>query len=353
MLHRSSLLLCAALLAAAADPPRPVRVTSVTMVQPGLAVTLSGTVQARTLADLAFRVGGKVVQRPIEVGDHVQAGQVLARLDPSDLRLNEQVAIAALQAAQADATNARAALARYEALGHSSPAYLPSEYDSRLSASRMADARLVQAQRQATLATDQAGYGALVADADGVITALPVQVGQVVGAGQTVASLAHTGDIEVVVDVPENRLQAVRSAGNVGITLWAAPDQPLHGHVREIGALADPATRTFAVKITVDAAPAGLLALGMTAAVRFTDNRPPVAILPAAALTDQRGQPAVWVLDSASQHAALRPVTVAGFGPDATVAIAAGLRAGEQVVSAGAGQIDPGMALTAWTGPAR
>lgn len=353
MLRRATLLLCSALLTGAGDAPRPVRITTVSLVQPGQAVTLSGTLQARILADLAFRVGGKVIERPVDIGQTVHAGQMLARLDPSDLRLNEQVAAAALQAAEADAANARASLARYEALGRTSPAYLPSDYDSRVAASRMADARLAQASRQLILAHDQSGYGTLVADADGVITALPVQVGQVVAAGQTVASLAHTGEIEAVVDVPENRLQAVRSATDVTITLWAAPQQTLHGRVREIGAQADAATRTFTAKITVLDAPPGLLALGMTAAVRFNAARPPVAVLPAAAVTDQDGHPAVWVLDPQTHRATQRPVQVAGYAGDGTAVIAAGLQDGDQVVTAGAGQIEPGMALTAWAGATR
>ena len=341
------------LLAAAGNPPRPVRVAPVTLVQPGLALTLSGNVQARTLADLAFRVGGKVIERPVDVGDHVHAGQMLARLDPADLRLSEQAAGAALQAAQADAANAKADLARYDALGHSSPAYLPSEYDRRVAASRMADARLVQAERQSALAHDQSGYGSLLADADGVITALPVQTGQVVAAGQTVASLAHTDQTEIVVDVPENRLPDVRSAGEVAISLWAAPGATLRGHVREIGAIADPATRTFAVRVTIDDPPPTLLALGMTATVRFTAGGPKVAVLPAGALTDKGGQPAVWVLDPVSQHAQLRQVQIAGYGADGSVAIGSGLAAGELVVTAGTGAIDPGMALTVWQGATR
>ena len=352
-MRRYALLLSAALLIAAGEPPRPVRVTTVTMVQAGLPLVLSGTVQARTLADLAFRVGGKVIERQAEIGDHVHAGQVLARLDPADLRFSEQAAQAALAAAQADAANTKADLARYDGLGRTSPAYLPSEYDRRVSAARMAAARLVQAERQVALAHDQSIYGSLLADADGVITALPVQVGQVVAAGQTVASLAHTDQTEVVVDVPENRLAEVRAAGDVTISLWAAPDVVLHGRVREVGALADPATRTFTVKVSVAQRPDNGMALGMTASVRFATGGPPVALLPATALADQAGHPAVWVLDTTAHQAHLRPVQLAGYAQDGSMVVASGLEPGEQVITAGTGQIEPGMALTAWAGAAR
>ena len=353
MLIRPALLLSAVLLIGAGEPPRPVRVATVAFVPAGQPLVLSGTVQARTLADLAFRVGGKVTERLVETGDHVRAGQLLARLDPADLLLSEQASGAALTAARADAANTKAELGRYEGLGRASPAYLPSEYDRRATASRMAAARLVQAERQATLSHDQSVYGSLVADADGVITAFPVQVGQVVTAGQLVASLAHSDQTEIVVDVPENRLTEVRAAGDVTATLWAAPGIALHGRVREVGALAEPASRTFAVKVAVSGAPPGLMALGMTATVRFGTVGPPVAVLPATALADQGGHPAVWVLDPAAQRAALRPVQLAGYAQDGSMVVSAGLQPGDQVVTAGTGQIEPGMALTAWVGAAR
>ncbi len=354
MAARSALLLLsAALLTAAGDGPKPVRVTAVTLMRPSIPLVLSGTVQARTQADLAFRVGGKVVERPAEIGDHVHAGQALARLDSADLRLSEQAAQAALAAAEADAANTKADLTRYDDLGRSSPAYLPSEFDRRNSSARMAAARLTQAERQAALAHDQSLYGSLVADADGVITAFPVQVGQVVAAGQTVASLAHTDQTEIVVDVPENRLNEVRSAGDVEITLWAAPGAILHGRVREIGALADPATRTYTAKVSVTGGPVNAMALGMTANVRFTVGGPNVAVLPATALADQNGQPAVWVLDAAAHRAELRPVQISGYAADGNMLVAGGLTAGEEVITAGAGQIEPGMAVTAWAGAVR
>lgn len=335
-------------------PPVPVRVATVSFAPRQAALTLSGTVQARTLSELGFRVGGKVVQRPVEVGDRVHAGQVLARLDPTDLQLSVESAQSALVSATADAAKARADFSRYQQLGTNSPAYLATEYDRRAAAAQMADARVAQAVRQFALAKDQLAYGTLTADADGAITGLPVQVGQVVAAGQAVATLARSAETEVVVDVPENRLADVRDAQQVRIALWADPAHSLVGHVREIGAQADAASRTFAVKVTVLDAPSGLLALGMTATVRFVAApAAPVAILPATALTDHDGTPAVWVFDPARQHASLRPVSVAGYQGDGAVAVASGLAPGEQVVTAGANDIDPSMRLAAWAGATR
>lgn len=335
-------------------PPVPVRIATVSFTPRQSALTLSGTVQARTLSELGFRVGGKVVERPVEVGDHVRAGRVLARLDLADLQLAVESAQSALVSAAADATKARADFTRYQQLGPNSPAYLATEYDRRASATQMADARVAQAVRQLALARDQLGYGTLTADADGVITALPVQIGQVVASGQTVASLARTAETEVVVDAPENRLPDIRRARAVEIALWADPTHPLAGRVRELGAQADAASRTFAVKVTVLNAPPGLLALGMTASVRFVaPPSTPVAILPATALTDHDGAPAVWVFDRTKQHAVRRDVSVVAYLSDGAVAVGSGLAEGEQVVSAGASELDPAMRLVAWAGAAR
>lgn len=339
---------------ARAQTPRPVRVQTVRMVPAENAATYSGTVQARVLADLAFRVGGKVIERPVSIGDQVKAGQVLARLDPADLQLTLESDAQAVAAAQADARNAHVDFDRYQRLGRDSPAFLPSEFDKRQAAANMADARLAQAERQFSLARDQLDYATLRADADGLITALPVEVGQVVTSGQTVASLAHDAETEVVVDVPENRLPAIRGATDVAITLWSAPDAKLRGRVRSVGALADAASRTFAVRISVLDPPPGLLGLGMTASVRFSrPGGPPVALLPASALVDQGGKPAVWVLDPKRERAELHPVQVAAYGGDGSVAIAAGLTAGEQVVTAGADLLDGDMPVIAWAGPSR
>jgi RND family efflux transporter MFP subunit len=317
-------------------------------------MTLSGTVQSRRLAALSFRVGGKLIERLVEIGDHVHTGQLLARLDPTDLQLAFEAAQSELQSAQAAAAKARGDFARYEQLGRSSSAFLLSEYDTRMAAMRVAEARLAQVDRQLALAKAQVTYGTLTANADGVITALPAEVGQVVASGQTVASLARTDEIEVVVDVPESRLPDVRNAKEVYIKLWAAPDRVLSGCIREVGAQADVGSRTFAVKLTVLNPPIGLVALGMTAIVTFrAPAAAPVAVLPGTALTDLNGALAVWVYDAVSRRASLRPVTVSSYRPDGSVTIASGLDPDEQVVTAGATEIDSEMRLTLWAGASR
>jgi RND family efflux transporter MFP subunit len=342
-----------AVIVGAAEPaPVPVRVETVRFTQAEQAVVYSGTIAARVQAELAFRVGGKIIERPINAGDRVKAGQVLARLDPTDLRLNLDVARQAVASAEADAANAAAERQRYARLGIGSAAYMASEDDRRRAAAQMASARLIQARRQLALAADQLGYAELRADADGAIAALTMQVGQVVQAGQTVAVLSHSQEIEAAVDVPENRLPDVRAADDITVSLWSAPDVTLHGRVREIGALADAASRTFSVKVTLlDPLPQDA-GLGMTATVRFARKAgPSVALLPASALADVSGRPAVWVLNASSGHAELRQVDVAALAGDGSVALRGGVSGGEQVVTAGLTGLRADLPVRPWDGP--
>jgi multidrug efflux system membrane fusion protein len=340
--------------ARAEQPLRLVRVQTAEFAPQQQAVTYAGTVQARVQASLGFRLAGQVTERLVDIGDSVQPGQALARLDPVDLRLTLESSAQAVRAAAAEATNARANLLRYQRLGRGSPAWLPSEFDQRKAAFDGAQARLEQAQRQLAMASDQLDYATLKADAAGVITDLKLEVGQVVAAGQTVVTLAHTAETEIVLDIPENRLPDVRAARSIGITLWSQPDVGLTGRLREIGALADPVSRTFAVKVTVVDPPQGTLGLGMTAAVRFgRDSGTMVARLPASAVVSVDGVPSVWVLDPATHRAAAHHVQVSAWMGDGEVAITGGIAAGAQVVTAGAAQLDAATPVAAWVGALR
>jgi membrane fusion protein, multidrug efflux system len=339
---------------AAKSAPRPVRVQTVSFAPAQDSVTYPGTVQARVQASLGFRVGGKVTERMVDIGNHVTAGQALARLDPIDARLTLEADAQVVRAAEAEAVNARADFQRYQRMGRGSPAYLPSEFDKRQAALDSAEAKLAQAQRQLALAGDQLNYTTLLADADGVITDLKLEVGQVVAAGQTVFTLAHTAETEIVVDVPENRLPDIRAADTVSIRLWSEPDRALSGRVREIGALADPVSRTFAVKVTLLGPQSDTLGLGMTASVRFgRTTGQSVASLPGSAVVAVNGAPSVWVLDPRLHRAVAHPVQVAAWLGDGDVAIGAGVKSGDEVVTAGAAQLDAGTPVTAWVGAIR
>jgi RND family efflux transporter MFP subunit len=352
----SLLILAAGVAASHADnPPRPVRVQAVTFAQPRQAVTYTGTVQPRVLASLGFRVAGKVTERLVDIGQTVHADQVLARLDAADAILAVESAQQVVAATEADTANARAEFARYQRLGRASPAFIASEFDKRKWTLDAAEARLAQAQRQLALARDQQTYTTLTADADGVITGVTLEAGQVVAAGQPVLTLAHAAQTEVAVDVPENRLPDVRAATDVSIRLWSAPDRPLLGRVREIGALADSASRTFSVRVSItEPPPDAMLGLGMTASVRFSHmSGQPVARLPASAIVAADGVPSVWVLDEAAGRAVAHPVRVRRWLGDGAVEISDGVAAGALVVTAGASQIDAAVPVTAWQGTVR
>jgi len=347
-------LLAVSTAAVAEQPPRPVRVETVVFRPMQDAITYAGTVQARVQASLGFRVAGKVTERMVDIGNHVACGQILATLDPADARLAVEADMQSARAAEAEAVNARAEYARYLRLGRGSPAYIASEFDKRQAALDGAEARLAQAQRQLALAHDQLDYTVLRADADGVITGLSLEPGQVVAAGQTVISLAHTAETEIVVDVPENRLPDIRAADGMVIRLWSEPDKEIKGRVREIGALADPVSRTFAVKVTVLGQANEAVGLGMTAAVRFSRAAgPSVALLPAAAVVSASGVPSVWVLDAPAHRAVAHPVQVASWLGDGEVAISGGVSDGSQVVTAGAALLDATMPVSAWAGAVR
>jgi RND family efflux transporter MFP subunit len=340
-------------MASAQIPGRPLRVIAVSFAASQTQTVYSGVVAAHIQAELGFRIGGQIIARPVELGAHVAAGHVLARIDPADLLLDVQAAQAAVQEAQTSATNAAAAFNRYAALGQDRDAMVPEEYDRRKAVRDAALARLTQAQEGLAIARDQASYGVLRADAAGVITALPVEVGQVVAAGQKVASLAHDGGAEIDIAVPEDQLSAMQIGRAATITLWALPDAKLLGHISDVDAIAVPQSRTYLVKIALDQ-PAVLAGLGMTAAVSFDQAATPRAALPASAIVARDGAPAVWVLQP-DGHVIQEGLQIAGYTADGDVEVASGgaLRPGALVVTAGAALIDPQALYTPWAGPQR
>jgi len=320
----------------AAPPPAPRTVIAkVVGAKPGDGANVySGEIRARYENDLAFRVGGKVVARYVDVGAIVKKGQPLARLDPQDAQLGADGARSALAAAEADHALAKAEVERYRDLFEKkfvSQAVL----DARETAFNTTKARLEQARAQLATARNQSSYTTLAAEADGVITAVSVEAGQVVAPGQTVMRFARPAEKEVVISLPESRLGELRDAKQILVAVLAAQEKPYAGEIREVAPTADPTTRTFAVKITL-LAPDDAVKLGMTANVALGQRTDPATItVPLTALTQIAGQPAVWVVDSQTSKVHLRPVTVAAYREDGAT-IAAGLKAGEVVVTAGA-----------------
>lgn len=333
---------------AAAPPPEPVRPVRVTTVAPQVfegRSSYTGEVRPRYETSLAFRVGGKIVARYVEIGSEVKKGTVLARLDPEDTRLAIQNARAQMSAAQANFNQAQIELNRYRKL-FDGKVVSQAELDRRLNTYNTAEAQLQSARSQLQVAQNQMDYTELHADADGVITAIGVEAGQVVAAGQTVMKLARPDEKEVVFNVAENRLDELRSATAIAISLWAQPEKEYAGVVREIAPGADPVTRTYAVKVTVQNAPAAMR-LGMTSTVAIVRRSDAAVIaLPLAALYQQGDRPAVWVFTGEPEQGVveLRPVQVAAYVEQA-VLIAGGLKSGEKVVTAGVHKLIPGQTV--------
>ena len=347
-----ALALCAALTLSGcskqAPPAEDVRPVSVIKVAPGAGtsdVSYTGDVRARYETALGFRVAGKIISRDVEVGSQVRHGQLLARLDPSDYKLNIEAAKSQLAAARSDFLQAEDDLKRYQDL-YEKKFVSAAEYDRRKTSFNVAKARLEQAQAQLGVTQNQSTYTTLRADHDGIITAITAEVGQVMSAGQPVMKLARPEEKEVVISVPESRLDEIKSAGQVAITLWADPDARYKGHVREVSPSADAVTRTYTVKVSIEGARPGV-ELGMTANV-FLGGREAAEVirLPLTALYQKDGQPAVWVVDPQTSQVALTPVKLARYTEDA-VEIAAGLKAGDVVVRAGVHKLNAGQKVRA------
>jgi multidrug efflux system membrane fusion protein len=319
---------------------RPVHVVKVELGGGGTQTTYTGDVRARYETALGFRVAGKIVDRRVEVGSRVARGEVLARLDPSDYQLNIEAAKSQLAAARSDFAQAEDDLKRYRDL-YEQKFISAAEFDRRQTAYDVAKARLEQAQAQLGVTRNQSAYTTLRADHAGIVTAIAAEVGQVVSAGQTVMRVARPEEMEVVIAVPESRLDELRAARQAAITLWAEPGARFAGRIREISPSADPVTRTYSVKVTL-LEPTPRVQLGMTANVLLgTGEAEPVIRLPLTALFQQGEKPAVWLVDPKTGQVALTPVQVARYTQDA-VEIAGGLKAGDVVVRAGVHKLHAG-----------
>lgn len=300
----------------------------------------SGEVRARHEINLAFRVGGKLLARAVDVGDRVAAGQLLARLDPADLALSSAAAEANLEAAAAERAYAEQEAKRYRGL-RAQQFVSQALLDAKETALRAAEERVRALTAQASLAKNQRGYGELRADAAGVVAAVQGEAGQVMAPGQPVLKLARSGEKEVLIAVPEHRVTELAEAGELVVTLWAVPGKTYRGHVREVAPQADPVTRTYAARVSIlDADDA--VRLGQTARVSLSQIAV-ATLIPAGSVFQQGRQPAVWVLD-AEGRAHLRPIEVAAWREDG-VAVKGGLSAGDRIVAAGAHKLVEGEAV--------
>jgi len=328
---------------AAIEPLRPVRTIEVRYDRAQEANRYVGTVQARHEVEHAFRVSGKVAQRKVDVGQSVREGDVIAVLDDHDLRLAEGAAREQLVASQAQARQAESDRKRLEALKLDGSVSAADDERAQSSAQTTKAAAEAQA-RQLDLARNRLTYAVLRASRTGVVTAVRFEIGQVVAEGQPIVSIAAQGEPEIVVDVPEDHLTAFKAA-RYQATLSSAPDQAFEVALREFSPQAVPQTRTFRARLKP--ATARPLPLGATATLvaQHTATGAQVAAIPAAAITQKDGQPALWIVRrNGSERAGsvdLIPAVVHGYRNEQV--FVSGPPAGALVVAMGVQKMAPGL----------
>ena len=319
------------------DEIRPVRVLKIEATAGERSIELAGEVRPRIETRLGFRVAGKMVQRLVEVGTIVKAGQPIARIDPNDLHLAADTARRQIVQLEAELRFAEGDLRRYRELREKN-FISQAELDRRASTFESTEARLEAARSQYKQAANQANYAVLVADSAGVITAVEAEAGQVVAAGQTVVRLARAGETEIVVAVPETRREAFERAGAFTVSLSAVPGRTWKGKLRELSPAADPVTRTYTAKVTM-LDPGSEVEIGMSARVAAQVGGDEKRIeLPVAALYGKGEAIQVWLVDGVKDGVGsvrLQPVQTRGLAGD-RVLVASGLDTGNIVVVAGA-----------------
>ncbi|MDQ1922003.1 efflux RND transporter periplasmic adaptor subunit [Massilia pseudoviolaceinigra] len=338
----------AALLSACSKPAektediRPVRAVVLTSSSVGVNAEFAGEVRARVESRLGFRVGGKITARKVDAGTVVKKGQVLMQLDPQDLKLSQAQAKANLRAAETGRDLAKAELKRYQELrvkNFVSQAVL----DAKVSAFSSAQSSVDAAQAAYFGQSNQAGYATLVSDVDGVVTAVDAEVGQVVSPGTPVVRVAKMGEKEIVIGLPEDKVEQLRKLTDVTVRLWANKDVVIPGKVREVSPVADPATRTYAVKVSIPDSAADVK-LGMTAMVQFASTMAtPQIKVPLTALYHEKNTTSVWVVEKGV--ARMVPVSIAGTSGNEVV-LASGVTSGQTVVTAGVNLLKQGQKVT-------
>ncbi|KAA5602585.1 efflux RND transporter periplasmic adaptor subunit [Blastochloris sulfoviridis] len=336
----------ALMLAACAPEPeapvadaRPVRTVTIAKSEAGTAVTFAGRIEAEDEVALGFRIGGRLAERAVSVGERVGPGQLLARLEPQNEMNALRSAKANLAAAQAALVQAGNHFTRQQTLlaqGWTTRAL----FDEAQKARDTARAQVDSAEAQLKAARDLVSFTELEADASGVVTAIGAEPGEVVQAGRMIVTLARQGGRDAVFDIPAQVLRSAPSEPAIAVNLTDDPTVTASGRVREVAEQADPVTRTFQVKVGLEKPPEAMR-LGAAVTGRLQMEAVPIIEIPASALTRINRQPAVWVVDPASRTVTLRNVEVLRFDP-ASVVVSGGLDTGEVVVTAGVQALHPG-----------
>jgi RND family efflux transporter MFP subunit len=322
--------------------PRPVRTISVEKREAGQPLTFTGRIEAEDEVSVAFRISGRLSESSGKLGDRVQAGQLMARLESQNELNTLRQAQAGLAAAQGQLTQARNHFERQQTLlaqGWTTRA----NYDVATQAQQTAQSQVDAAEAQLHTAHDLVSFTELKADAPGVITATGPSAGEVVQAGQMIARLARKDGRDAIFDVPAQLLRSAPSDPQITVSLTDDPAVTARGRIREVAAQANPVTRTFEVKVGLTDPPPAMR-LGATVIGRLETNAGPIIDIPATALTRINQQPAVWIVDPASSTVSIRNVDVLRFD-QARVVVSQGLDTGEIVVTAGVQALHPGQKI--------
>jgi membrane fusion protein, multidrug efflux system len=318
---------------------RPVRTVVAERQEGGVPISLTGRIEAEDEVTLGFRISGRILESDVKLGDRVEAGQVVARLESQNELNTLRTSKANLAAAQGQLTQARNHFERQDTLlkqGWTTRA----NHDQATQALQTAQAQVDAAEAQLKTAHDLVSFTELKADAPGILTALGPGAGEVVQAGQMIVKLARKDGRDAVFDVPAQLLRSGGGDPEVTVSLTEDASIVAPGRVREIAPQADPVTRTFAVKVGLTDPPAAMR-LGATVTGRMQGESQSAIEIPATALTRFNRQPAVWIVDPTSNAVSIRNVDVLRYDP-AFVAISGGLDVGEIVVTAGVQVLHPG-----------
>jgi membrane fusion protein, multidrug efflux system len=319
--------------------PRPVHAITIEKLDAGDVIVLSGRVAAEDESAVAFRIPGRMIERPVNVGDRVRKGQVLARLEQMNERNQLLAAQAALNAARAEQVRARDALQRQQSLigeGFTTRANL----DTALAAFRASEAQVKSAAAQVQMAEDLVGFTVLAAEFDGSVTARGAEAGEVVQGGQMVLRIARAGGTDAVFEVPPQVLRAASRETPVEVSLTEDPRITASGRVREVSPQANPITGTFTVRVGLASPPPGML-LGSVVSGRLKLAGEQLVVIPSSALMTSDGSPAIWVVDRATSTVSLRNISILRHEPGSVV-VGDGLVPGDTVVVAGVQALRPG-----------
>ena len=318
---------------------RPVQTLVVRYGAAGESVSLSGHIQARNQANLAFRIDGRLVERKVNVGDSVKPGQLIARIESQDAQNTLRSAESELDSAKATQVQARNNEARFRSLVETG-VVSRAQYDDAKQQLAAADSHVISATAGVQSARDNVSYTVLRADEPGVVTAKGAEPGEVVHAGQMIVQVAQQDGKDAVFNVPAPILRGPRKDVTVRVALADDPKITATGKVREVSPQADPTTGTYLVKVGLTNPP-DAMRLGATVVGSANLTADHAVAVPGVALTESNGKPAVWVVDSTKKTVSLRPVGVLRYDAGSVI-INSGLKDGDIVVTAGVHALRPG-----------